>query len=106
VAYDVTFLEITGAQDNAGPKASVVYRFEIVDGSKRTRAEVVLTYAGMEIIEQGGKDPKSAATIALRRLLNARRDPFESQIFLQIPYGHAAHFSRYGNYDSLPVLNG
>ena len=106
MAYEVTFLEIVGAQDNASPKASVVYRFEILDGAKRTRAEVVLTYGGMEIIERGGKDPKSAASIALHRLLKAGRDAFDSPIFLQIPYGHAAHFSRYGNYDSLPVLNG
>ena len=105
MAYEVTFLEIARAQDTAGPKASVIYRFEIQDGSRNTRAEVVLTCGGVEIIEQGGKDPKSAASIALHRLLKAGRDPFESQIFLQIPYGHAAHFSRYGNYDSLPVLN-
>ena len=104
MAYEVTFLEIAGAQDK-GPKAPVVYRFEILDGAKRTRAEVVLTHGGMEIIQQGGKDPKSAANIALHRLLKAGRDPFASQISLQIPYGHAAHFSRHGNYDSLPVLN-
>ena len=106
MAYEVTFLEIAGAHDHAAPQASVVYRFEILDGAKRMRAEVVLTCRGVEIIEQGGKDPKSAASIALHRLLKAGRDPFESQIFLQIPYGHAAHFSKYGNYDSLPVLHG
>jgi len=106
VAYDVTFLEIAGLQERTGPKAFVVYRFEILEGPKRARADVVLTSAGVEIIEQGGKDPKSAASIALNRLLRAGRDPFASQISLQIPYGHAAHFSKYGNFDSLPVLNG
>ena len=105
VAYEVTFVEIAGAQDNAGPKASIIYRFEILDGPKRARADVVLTYGGMEIIEQAGKDPKSAANMALHRLLRAGRDPFQSQILLQIPYGHASHFSKYGNFDSLPVLN-
>ena len=105
MAHEVTFLEIAGVQDNADPKASVIYRFEILQGPRRTRAEVVLTYGGIEIIERGGKDPKSAASIALHRLLKAGRDPFEAPIFLQIPYGHAAHFSRYGNYDSLPILN-
>ena len=74
------------------------------DKKFQKRADVVLTEAGAEIIEQGGKDPKSAARIALHRLLKSGRDPFASQISLQIPYGHAAHFSRYGNYDSLPVL--
>jgi hypothetical protein len=105
MAYEVTFLEIAGVQDNADPKASVIYRFEILNGPKRTRADVVLTHGGIEIIEHGGKDPKAAAGIALHRLLKAGRDPFESPIFLQIPYGHAAHFSKYGNYDSLPILN-
>ena len=102
--YEVSFMEITGAQHNTGPKASIIYRFEIFDGSKRAHADVVFSEAGAEIIEQGGKDPKSAARIALHRLLKSGRDPFASQISLQIPYGHAAHFSRYGNYDSLPVL--
>jgi hypothetical protein len=104
VAYEVTFLEIAGPQESA--KAFVVYRFEILEGPKRARADVVLTSAGVEIIEQGGKDPKSAAGIALCRLLKAGRDPFESRTYLQIPYGHAAHFSKYGNFDSLPVLDG
>jgi hypothetical protein len=105
VAYDVSFLEIAGTQDTAGPKTSAIYRFEILDGPKRTRADVVLTSGAVEIIERSGKDPRSAASIALHRLLRVGRDPFESPIFLQIPYGHAAHFSRYGNYDSLPILN-
>ena len=104
MAYEVTFLEIAGPQESA--KAFVVYRFEILEGPKRARADVVLTSAGVEIIEQGGKDPKSAAGIALCRLLKAGRDPFESRTYLQIPYGHAAHFSKYGNFDSLPVLDG
>lgn len=106
MAHEVTFLEIAGPEEKAGPKAFVVYGFEILDGPKKTRADVIITCAGVEIIEQGGKDPKSAASIALQRLLRAGRDPFESEIRFQIPYGHAAHFSRYGNFDSLPVLNG
>jgi len=97
MAYDVSFMEIAGARDNTGPKASIIFRFEVSMDQKSTRADVVLT-------EAGGKDPKSAASIALHRLLKSGRDPFASQISLQIPYGHAAHFSRYGNYDSLPVL--
>lgn len=104
MAYEVTLLEITGPKEKTGPKAFVVYGFEILEGPKKTRADVVLAYAAVEIIEQGGKDPKSAASIALQRLLRSGRDPFESQISLQIPYGHAVHFSRYGNFDSLPVL--
>lgn len=106
MAYEVTLLEVAETQDNTGSKTAVTYRFEILEGAKSSRADVVLTYSGMEIIERGGKDPKSAASIALHRLLRAGRDPFEFPILLQIPYGHAAHFSRYGNYDSLPVLNG
>lgn len=104
MTYEVLFMEIAGAHGNSGPKGCMIYRFEIFDGPMKTHANVVLTEAGAEIIERGGKDPKSAASIALHRLLKSGRDPFASQISLQIPYGHAAHFSRYGNYDSLPVL--
>ena len=32
-AYEVTFLEIAGPQEGTGPKAFIVYRFEILDGS-------------------------------------------------------------------------
>jgi len=103
--YEVTFVEIAGAQDNADPKASVIFRFEIFNGLKKTRADVALSHGGLEIIEKGGKDPRSAARIALDRLLRSGRDPFESQIFLQVPYGHAAYFSKNGNYNFLPVLN-
>jgi len=104
MAYEVTFLEISGAQDSADPKASIIYRFEIVDGPRRARADVVLSHPGVEIIEKSGKDPRSAARIALDRLLRSGRDPFVSPVFLQIPYGHAAYFSKQGNYNALPVL--
>ena len=86
MAYEVTFLEIAGAHVSADPKAAVVYRIEIHDGPRRTRAEVALTYGGVDIIERGGKDPKRVASIALHRVIKAGRDPFESLIFLQIPY--------------------
>ena len=82
MAYEVTFLEIAGPQESTGPKAFIVYRFEFPDGPRKTRADVVLTYAGVEIIEQEGKDPKSVASIALQRLLRSGRDTFMSQIFL------------------------
>jgi hypothetical protein len=85
-------------------KASVVYTFTISNGLSNTRGHVVLTDGGVEIIEQGGKDPKTAAKIALERLLRQRREPFKTQIFLRIPYGHAEYFSKNGNYGTLPTL--
>jgi len=48
--YEVSFVEIVGAQHNTGPRASIIYRFEIFDGSKRAHALVVFSEAG-EIIE-------------------------------------------------------
>ena len=65
---------------------------------------VVLTEAGAAIIEQKGKDPQTAAKIVLERLLKKGRDPFETQILLTVPYGHAEHFARFGNYETLPTL--
>ena len=35
-AYEVTFLEIAGPQESTGPKAFVVYRFEILEGREQT----------------------------------------------------------------------
>jgi len=85
-------------------KASVIYTFTISNGLANTHGDVVLTDGGVEIIEQRGKDPKTAARIALERLLKRGRDPFKTQIFLNVPYGHAEYFSKNGNYEALPTL--
>jgi len=85
-------------------KSSVVYRFTISNGLAKTHADVVLTEAGVNIIEQKGKDPQTAAKIVLERLLKKGRDPFETQILLTVPYGHAEYFARYGSYETLPTL--
>ena len=85
-------------------KACVVYRFTISNGLAKTHADVVLGEAGVDIIEQKGKDPQTAAKIVLERLLKQGRDPFEAQILLTVPYGHAEYFARFGNYETLPTL--
>ena len=85
-------------------KAKVVYTFTISNGLAKTHAAVVLTEAGAAIIEQKGKDPQTAAKIVLERLLKKGRDPFETQILLTVPYGHAEYFARFGNYETLPTL--
>src|SRR6266404_3867358 len=85
-------------------KAKVVYTFAISNGFAKTHADVVFAEAGVDIIEQKGKDPQTAAKIALERLLKKGRDPFETQILLTVPYGHAEHFARFGNYETLPTL--
>ena len=60
--------------------------------------------SAIHIIEQRGKDPQTAAKIVLERLLKQGRDPFEAQILLTVPYGHAEYFARFGNYETLPTL--
>ena len=85
-------------------KASVVYTFTISNGLAKAHADVVLTEAGVNIIEEKGKDPQTAAKIVLERLLKKGRDPFETQILLTVPYGHAEYFARFGNYETLPTL--
>jgi hypothetical protein len=102
--YNINLENVEKEAADLRHKASVVYGFTISNGVARTRAEVVLTEAGVDIIEQKGKDPQTAAKIALERLLKQGRNPFETQILLRVPFGHAEHFSRYGNYGTLPTL--
>jgi hypothetical protein len=84
--------------------SAVMYRFSISNESTHANGDVVLTQAGVNIIEQHGKDPQTAARVALERLLMSGRNPFETQILLKIPFGHAEYFSRHGNYEALPTL--
>jgi hypothetical protein len=102
--YEINFLNMCTELVDGHYKANVVYTFTISNGLVNTHGDVALTYGGVEIIEQRGKDPKTAARIALERLLKQGRDPFESQIFLRVPHGHAEHFSKNGNYEALPTL--
>lgn len=106
MGYEIEFVNLARERTDGHEKASVIYTFSITNGVTKTHANAILTHGGAEIIEQRGKDPKTAAKIALDRLLKSGRDPFETQIFLHIPHGHAEYFSEHGNYDSLPVLTG
>jgi hypothetical protein len=101
--YSINFVNMDRELSD-GHRASVVFTFMISNGLVNTHGDVVLTDGGMEIIEQRGKDPKTAARIALERLLKQRRDPFETQLFLNVPYGHAEYFSKNGDYEALPTL--
>ncbi len=102
--YDINLVNVDRELAEGHYKASVVYTFTISNGLVNTHGDVVLTDGGVEIIEQRGKDPKTAARIALERLLRQGRDPFETQIFLRVPYGHAEYFSKNGTYEALPTL--
>jgi hypothetical protein len=104
VEYTINLENVEEETSEGHYRASVIYRFAISSGSATTHADIVLTEAGIDIIEKKGKDPKTAARIALERLLKAGRDPFERRIFIRIPFGHAEHFARFGNYESLPTL--
>jgi hypothetical protein len=86
-------------------KASITYTFKISNGFVKTYGDVVLTEAGADIIELMGKDPKTAAKVALERFLqHGQDDPFEAEILLIVPLGYAEYFSKNGNYEALPVL--
>jgi hypothetical protein len=102
--YSIDVVKVEREVADGHYKASVVYTFTISNGFAKTHADIVLTKAGVDIIEQKGKDPQTAAKVALERLLKKGRDPFESEILLTIPYGHADHFARFGNYETLPTL--
>ncbi len=49
-------------------------------------------------------DVENVKREVLERLLKQGRDPFEAQILLTVPYGHAEYFARFGNYETLPTL--
>src|SRR6266851_7583409 len=102
--YDINLVNVDRELAEGHYKASVVYTFTISNGVANTHGAVVLTDGGVEIIEQRGKDPQTAARIALERLLKRGRDPFTTQILLNVPYGHADYFSKNGNYEALPTL--
>ena len=102
--YSINFVNMDRELSEGHYRPSVVFTFTISNGLVNTHGDVVLTDGGMEIIEQRGKDPKTPARIALERLLKQGRDPFETQIFLNVPYGHAEYFSKNGDYEALPTL--
>ena len=102
--YSVSLVNVEKQAANGPHRAYVVYTFAISNEVAKTNGDVVITETGVNIIEQKGKDPQTAAKIALERLLKKGRDPFETQILLSIPFGHAEYFSRNGNYEALPTL--
>jgi hypothetical protein len=85
--------------------ANIIYKFRIASSLSTAYCDVIMTNGGVEVIEQRGRDPETAARIVLERFLRDGRDPFAGSIRIKIPFGHAAHFARYGNYESLPVLS-
>ena len=102
--YSIDLMKVDRELAGGQYKASVVYSFTISNGVANTHGDVVLTEGGVEIIEQRGKDPKTAARIALERFLKQQQHPIATQILLRIPYGHADYFSKNGNYEALPTL--
>ena len=102
--YDINLVDVDREQTEGNHNASVVYTFTISNGFANTHGDVVLSEGGVEIIEQRGKDPKTAARIVLERPLKQGRNPFETQISLSVPYGHAEYFSKNGNFEALPTL--
>lgn len=104
--YDIKLVNVEKEEMERKHWATVVYKFRISNGSANIHGDVVLTEGGVNIIEKNGRDPQTAARIALERLLSRGRNPFETQILLKIPFGHAEYFSRFGNYETLPTLTG
>jgi len=102
--YDIKLMNVEREEEEHPHWRIVVYRFAISNGSANAIGDVLLPEPGVTIIEQKGKDPQTAARVALERLLKRGRDPFEAQILLRIPFGHAEYFSRHGNYETLPTL--
>ena len=71
--YSIDVVNVEREVADGHYKASVVYTFTISNGFAKTHADIVLTKAGVDIIEQKGKDPQTAAKVALERLLKKGR---------------------------------
>jgi hypothetical protein len=102
--YEIDLASVQRAIVDGAYKASIIYTFRIASGLSTAYCDVLMTDGGAEVIEQRGKDPETAARIVLDRLLRSGRDPYAGSILIKIPYGHAAHFAKHGNYESLPIL--
>lgn len=107
MAYDIEFSKKQPLQEQESELAKTffAYEFVITRGAAKASAKVVFSEAGVHTIEHGGKDAEAAGRIAVQRLLKTGRNPFQDEIVLHVPHGYAAHFARYGNFDSLPVLS-
>ena len=101
--YEIALAGVQRETVDGAYQPAIIYTFRITSGLSTAYCDVLLTNGGFEIIEQKGKDPETAR-IALERLLRGGRDPFVGSIPIKIPFGHAPHFARYGNYESLPIL--
>ena len=102
--YEIALAGVQRETVDGAYQPGIIYTFMIASGLSTAYCDVLLTNGGFEIIEQKGKDPETAARIALERLLSGGRDPFVGSIHIKIPFGHAAHFAKYANYESLPIL--
>jgi hypothetical protein len=96
--FGIALVSLNRERAYAKYQASATYTFAITSGPERTHAEVILTNGSSEIIEFRGKDVRAAARLALERLLGRGCDPFESPIFLQIPFQQAEYFSKFGEF--------
>jgi hypothetical protein len=96
--FDIALVSTNRERAYAKFKASATYTFAISNGPAKTHAEVIVADDSLEIIEEKGKTAKAAAKLALEKLLNAGRDPFEAPIFLCIPYLQAEYFSKFGTF--------
>lgn len=97
MSVDIQFAHLNRERKCRGSKGSTTFTFDILNGSS-TRAEVIFTDGGVEIIEQCGQDAKKAARLALERLLAAGRNPFRFPVFLRVSYQHAEYFAKHGNF--------
>jgi hypothetical protein len=102
--YEIALASVEREVAHGTFTTSIIYKFRIAHGLSTVYADVLMTDGGVDAIGQKGKDPETAARSALERLLKDGRDPFGGVIRITIPFGHAAHFAKYGNYESLPVL--
>ena len=102
--YEIALASVEREITHGTFTACIIYKFRIAHGLSTAYADVLMTDGAVDAIAQKGKDPETAARIVLERLLRDGRDPFAGLIRIKIPFGHAAHFAKYGNYESLPVL--
>jgi hypothetical protein len=102
--YKIEFSDQEGFIEGGQQKAACVYTFTVSSGFGPTTAEVYMTYADIDIIRDAGKEPREAARLALEGLVESGRDPFESQIWLEMSHFYAEYFALHGDFGGLPTL--
>jgi hypothetical protein len=91
--YEIALADVKRVIPHGSFTTSILFEFRIAHGLSTAYVDVLMSDTAVDAIEQKGKDPETAARVALERRLKDGRNPFVGLIRITIPFGHAAHFA-------------